>query len=155
VLGRLSMWRAYGVGTGIAIVMNPAVFQSASDALQAFSIPVIYANADEVQNEFQAIVSGVVSAEARLAKLPAEQVLGIVWNMLEYCSLGLKHPAFTEELEWRVVHCPTLRPTDRVKSSVEVIRGFPQTVYKVPLEDIPEEGFEGASIPSLIDSVII
>jgi len=39
--GRLSMWRAYGGQTGVALVLNGAVMFSESDALGAYSSPVV------------------------------------------------------------------------------------------------------------------
>jgi hypothetical protein len=36
-----------------------------------------------------------------------------------------------------------------------VIGGIPQPIYKIPLKDIPEEGFVGAEIPALIERIII
>ena len=38
---------------------------------------------------------------------------------------------------------------------VTTINGIPQTVYKIPLLNIPEEGFLNAEIPELIDRIII
>jgi len=32
---------------------------------------------------------------------------------------------------------------------------MPQPIYKIPLRNIPEEGFVGAEIPELIDRIII
>jgi hypothetical protein len=42
-----------------------------------------------------------------------------------------------------------------LRRDVEVVRGIPQPVYKIPLKNIPEEGFTGATIPELLDRVII
>lgn len=154
-LGRLSMWRSYGVGTGIAIVLNTEAFHSSSAALKIFSLPVCYATQEAVVGEFKRIVSAVVEMEPLLRELPEERLGWYIWSMLEYFSVGLKHPGFSEEQEWRVVHSPLLYPSDRMKSSVEVIRGVPQTVYKAPLADVPDEGFVGASIPRLINRVIV
>lgn len=41
-IGRLSMWRAYGGTTGVAIVMNNGPFLRPSEALGAYTSPVAY-----------------------------------------------------------------------------------------------------------------
>ena len=40
-------------------------------------------------------------------------------------------------------------------TEIESIDGVPQEVCKIPLKDFPEEGFTGASIPRLVDRIII
>ena len=36
-----------------------------------------------------------------------------------------------------------------------MIGGTPQLIYKIPLQNVPEEGFHGVEIPELIDRIII
>ena len=36
-----------------------------------------------------------------------------------------------------------------------MISGVPQPVYKIPLNDLPDEGLVGLRIPELVDRVII
>ena len=69
--------------------------------------------------------------------------------------LCVKHPGFKEEREWRVVYNPTEQVSTHVASSIEVINGVPQEVFKIPLQDIPEENFYGATVPEFIHKVII
>jgi hypothetical protein len=38
---------------------------------------------------------------------------------------------------------------------IQVIAGTPQPIYKIPLKDIPDEGFVGVEIPALLDRIII
>ena len=40
--GRLSMWRAYGGNSGVAIVLKPDIFHSLTENLNAESFPVFY-----------------------------------------------------------------------------------------------------------------
>jgi hypothetical protein len=154
-IGRLSMWRAYGHGTGIALVLNPDAFHSSSDALNTFSYPVCYLGNGAAIEEFKKIVANVVNEEAFLRTQSEEAIQFQVWSMLEYFSVCMKHPGFGEEREWRVIHRPQRSPSLRVTSSVEILGGVPQKVYQLPLRDIPEEGLIGASIPLLIERVIV
>jgi hypothetical protein len=42
-----------------------------------------------------------------------------------------------------------------LEKELQVINGVPQTIYKIPLKDIPAIGLTGMEIPSLIHRVII
>jgi hypothetical protein len=154
-LGRLSMWRAYGGSTGVAVVLNNAAFLSPSDALRAYTSPVIYAKPDEFEPYFAQLVGTISSSRELLLRLGSESVKGYLFDAFRYAALSTKHPGFREEREWRVIHSPSYEPSDRLERSIEVVRGTPQFVYKIPLADIPEEDFYGASPPDLIDHIII
>jgi hypothetical protein len=57
--GRLSMWRAYGGATGVAIIMNGAAMFSPSNALRAYSSPVFYADERAFAEEFMRTANGI------------------------------------------------------------------------------------------------
>lgn len=78
-----------------------------------------------------------------------------VTNALHFAILSLKHPGFREEREWRVIHSPSLMPSPRIRYDIETINGVPQRVYKLPLMNFPEEGLIGATLPELIEEIII
>jgi hypothetical protein len=75
--------------------------------------------------------------------------------MLRAAMLCTKHPGFHEEREWRVFHSPAMEPSDKLIKEVRTIAGIPQTIYKVPLRNFPEEGFTGLAIPEFLDRIII
>lgn len=58
-LGRLSMWRAYGVTTGVALVMNNSAFLTPNDVLKAYASPVAYCDDDKFTEEFAKVVNNV------------------------------------------------------------------------------------------------
>lgn len=72
-----------------------------------------------------------------------------------FAGLCTKHPGYVEEKEYRVVHCPRLHPSTRLIKAVEIIGGAPQIVYKIPLQNIPDEGLTGVELPELLDRLII
>ena len=45
-----------------------------------------------------------------------------------------KHEGFQEEREWRVIYAPQRSPSSLMESSLEVIGGIPQIIYKLPLD---------------------
>jgi hypothetical protein len=87
-----------------------------------------------------------------LGKQPVFNWIFEVFKNIVFC---VKHPGFKEEREWRVIYNPVYSKSEHIKSSIEVIAGIPQKVYKIPLKDIPDANFAGASIPDFIDRIII
>lgn len=145
VIGRLSMWRAYGQPNGVALIFNAAAFHNSSDAVQTYSHPVFYFSDEQVKAVFTQVVHGVVMEDV-VAAMSKDDLKNYVYNMLETFSLGLKHPGFREELEWRVVHRPGAAASDRVSCSVQSVRGVPQRVYSLPLANVEEEDLHGVAI---------
>src|SRR5690606_28877157 len=66
--GRLSMWRAYGRGTGVAIVMNSAPFLGGSDVLKAYTSPVAYLSDETFVEEFAKVVDNVEANRGFIAR---------------------------------------------------------------------------------------
>ncbi len=154
-LGRLSMWRAYASGTGVALVLNPGVFFTPSDALHAYTSPVAYMSQDEFRVEFEALTTGLIREIAFLRTLTRDQILGHVFAIFRAAVLCTKHPGFAEEREWRIIYSPQYARSDRIIKEILPVGGVPQPVCKIPLEDIPEEGLVGASLAGLLNRIII
>lgn len=154
-LGRLSMWRAYGEATGVALVINNTAFLSDSNALKAASSPVAYLSDEQFEQEFARVADAILEGSNFLRTLDPQHLRNWVFHMFRFAAVCTKHPGFKEELEWRVVYNPHIDRSDRLIREIKVIGGTPQPVYKIPLKNIAEEGFVGAEIPELIDRIII
>jgi len=153
--GRLSMWRAYGKNTGVALVVNPDVMLSETDALHTYTYPVWYGTEREAQDMFKEVVDGIVANESKLKSMTAQEATAHAFHMFHSFALCLKHRGFEEEREWRIIHRPKMQPSERVTPRTVSIGGVPQRIYEVPLADVPQEGLVGLSIPSLINRVIV
>ncbi|HEY4218043.1 MAG TPA: DUF2971 domain-containing protein [Gemmatimonadaceae bacterium] len=153
--GRLSMWRAYGGRTGVAIVFNGTAIFGASNAIGAYSSPVFYGDAEAFAHEFRSVASNLEASLHSVEHLGREFVKNAVLQMLRFAALSTKHPSFEEELEWRVIACPTIHETPRLQKSIEVVRGTPQMVLKLPLRNAPEQNLVGLEPSELIDRIII
>jgi hypothetical protein len=46
-------------------------------------------------------------------------------------------------------------PSVLLLSSVEIVRGMPQTVLKIDLQDHPDRGLTGLALPTLLNRIII
>ena len=153
--GRLSMWRAYGGKTGVALVLNGAVMFSKSNALNVFSSPVAYLNPAAFAAYFEKIALNMESEIEHIRSLGRETVSAIAFNMLRFAVLCTKHPGFHEEREWRVIASPRMHPTDHATLAIEVVGGTPQAVLKLDLDNQPDKGLVGLAIPELLDRIII
>lgn len=153
--GRLSMWRAYGGNTNVALVMNNGPFLRESSATNAFTSPVFYGDPENFVKEFKKVVDILEQEISTARQLGGDAVLRIFQNVFHFTALSTKHPGFAEEREWRVILSPTMFPSDKVGFDLEVVNGVPQRVYKFPLVDYPDESFVGATLPNLLEKIII
>jgi hypothetical protein len=101
------------------------------------------------------VVRGIQQELPFLEQQEKDVIRNAVFIMLRFAVLCTKHPGFSEEREWRVVASPTIYSPPRLVTGVEVVRGVPQKVVKVKLENAPEEGLVGLALPELLDRIII
>jgi Protein of unknown function (DUF2971) len=155
VNGRLSMWRAYGQGSGVAIVIDPAPIFSETNLLHVYAQPVLYKLPKELSVEFEVVASQIKAAEANLRPLGQEITILQLFQMLRFAAMCTKHPGFSEEREWRLIYAPAHDSSPLIESEIVSVGGVPQLVHKLPLRDFPDEGFVGAAIPSLVNRIIV
>jgi hypothetical protein len=153
--GRLSMWRAYSDMTGVAFVMNTAPFFKPSQALKAYTSPVAYLIDKNFEAEFQLVLDNIVREQDFIETQDRKTITSIVFLAFKFAALCTKHLGFEEEKEWRIVYSPSMEKSPHLIKDVKVIKGIPQPIYKVPLQDIPDEGLTGIEIPFLLDRIII
>lgn len=79
---------------------------------------------------------------------------GIVQGVLAL-MLCLKHPAFHEEREWRVVYRPGFEASEYMQSRIVTIRGTEQLIYELPLRDDPKLGIFGIKPKDLLERAIV
>ena len=153
--GRLSMWRAYSESTGVALVVNKTLLLSESAPLKIATSPVAYLDDTNFRIEFERVVDRIGANTDFLRTFGREAIVRSVFNAFKFAALCTKHPGFIEEKEWRVIYMPTMAKSEHLGKDIEVIRGTPQPVYKIPLKNIPEEGLVGIEIPEILDRIII
>ena len=154
-LGRLSMWRAYGKGYGVALVFFNGPFLRPSDALKAYTSPVAYMDFNKAEESLWEIVRNIDKEKSLLCSFGREGIKRTFFEVFKNAALCVKHLGFAEEKEWRVVYTPRLHDSSRLIPAIELINGMPQQVYKIPLKNVQDENFYGATIPELLDRIII
>lgn len=152
-IGRLSMWRAYAQSNGCAIVLNAEPFYRVSDALGTYTFPVCYKSEEEANDMFRSIVHNITNKVDLLKTLG--ELDGFVFQMLEYHATCLKHPAFEEEHEWRIIHRPQQNFNDRMKPEFTSVRGVVQKLFKLPLLNIPEENLVGIEPTEIVEQLLL
>jgi len=154
-IGRLSMWRAYGGDFPVALVFNNGPFMRDTDAFRAYTYPVEYHDLDHVRTRLSEIEAKMRSHEDVIHHLGFSGTVDWVFEAIKILILCTKHPGFREEREWRVVYTPVMETSHHVKEDIVTINGVPQQIYKIPLQDIPEENFYGATVADFIDRILI
>lgn len=155
LIGRLSMWRAYGGPVGVAIVVNSGPFLRPSDALQAYTSPVAYLNEMQFSAEYEKLLEGFESNIELIDQLDENQLLGRMFEVFRMAVLCTKHPGFAEEREWRIIYSPSLHESARIIPDIFSFNGVPQKIFKIPLKSVPEEGLFGIEVGQLVERIII
>ena len=154
IFGRLSMWRAYGRGSGVALVLNNKPLMSPTQATSILTGPVAYMLPAQMVNEFKRIADGLEKNLDYLKNRGREKTLNSILSMMETAAVSTKHPGFSEEREWRAISLARL-PMKRIEQTLETIGGIPQHVQSVRLQSVAEEGLIGLDLADLISRVII
>ncbi len=155
-VGRLSMWRAYSSGCGIALVIRGGpMIGPGSDALAPFTGPVEYADRRGFFERFGRFVEAMLAEGAYIEGLGHAEACRLLVGSYHFAALSTKHPGFAEEREWRMAFTPSLQPAGDLRRSVEICRDAPQVVYKLPLAR--REGADGAStaLADILEALII
>ena len=155
--GRLSMWRAFGgqPRARVAFVINIPLGIASNQALNAILNPVAYFTDAEVTTELNSVVTNIRSNRDFVGKLGRQFLVQNIFSLLVMGTVCLKHEGFAEEKEWRIVYFPRRAPSPLIESSIEVVAGVPQHVYKIPLENNSSAGISGLGLTELLDHVIV
>ncbi|HPE30897.1 MAG TPA: DUF2971 domain-containing protein [Parvularculaceae bacterium] len=157
-IGRLSMWRAYGNKSGsVAIVVDGSPFLSSSqgEEIGAFTLPIDYLDATEVENVISKLASKLIENSDAIRDVPEDKVVWQITVSLLMRALSNKHPGFKEELEWRIVYNELFGKGKILKQEVESINGVPQLVNKLPVADYANYGLQGTLLHQIVDRIII
>ena len=137
------------------VAPRPTVDFGKNMTLGAELSPVTYFTEGEFASELNAVVANIAANQEFLQSIDPAMLQAQLHAMLVSAMVCLKHEGFHEEREWRVIHSPARHPGEHIHSSIEVIGGLPQRVYKVPLRSDTEAGLTGLNPSEMIDRIII
>lgn len=152
--GRLSMWRGYGKGTGIALVLKKDIFYSEYDAIDITTSPVAYLNKDDIKDKFISLVTDLEENKQKIdfKNIQRDDLHDFLIEWLEILILSIKHPAFCEEKEWRVM---SFENAKGIKKDIIDLNGMPQPVQKIPLSEKLQTDGDEFSVNEILDHIII
>jgi hypothetical protein len=156
--GRLSMWRAYGRKSAKAALIFKFPFGKVLTAHQRelLVIPVLYGSHFDLLAYMDEVVNNINTNRDRLKTLPGEEIERLLAITLITTAIALKHPAFKEELEWRIVHIPQFYTgATTYAPEIEIINDVPQQVYKIYLDDDLPHQNQGIDLEDILQAIMI
>jgi hypothetical protein len=154
--GRLSMWRAFGGGTGrVGIVLKIPWVSQVTIPLSLLFSPVAYLAEQSVKDVMQRVIENITQECVFLRSVGRDELVRTVFNMLMAGVVCLKHPGFLEEREWRAIYFPKRWPSSLMQSATTVLGGIPQVVYKIPLDERVSERLADIDFARIFDRLIV
>lgn len=153
--GRLSMWRAYGGSSGVAILLKPAPFFMEARALGVAASPVAYFEPEAFGSQMMDLAVRISTDSAFLRESFGNDFHTTMWHVIRMGVLCAKHPGFQEEREWRVTHTAGIDHNGGLVGELETVKGIPQLVLKLKLEDLPDQGLQGLALKSSLHKIIL
>lgn len=154
--GRLSMWRAYGRRSGVALLLNNTAFTADTTEMHVFSSPVFYKDIDAFVGWFTEWANKIIAAEKDLKSLEPDKIKNLFFLVFRSFALCTKHPGFAEEKEWRIFYSATFGgQSEWIEPSIEIVNGTPQRLMRLHLKDAPAKGIIGVAPHTLLNGVII
>jgi len=147
VHGRLSMWRAYGLNRGVALLLNPNVVFNA-DMQGVFSSPVAYLREPEFIRKLAEVNQAVEQQPSYIGSLGPAQIERAIVNMLQFAAICAKHPGFSDEREWRIIHTPWFGDAPNLISHRTTVGGKEQDILRLPFGEL-------FTVDSLIQKIIV
>lgn len=155
-LGKLSLWRGYGGRAGVAFVVDGIPFLKRTKGLHLKSMPVIYAAKEYSVQLLKSIRTGIHQNKGKFfIDLGFEGARDALVEALQLITISLKHPAFAEEREWRIIATRNDASLNFGEVDTVTIGEVPQQIIRVPLRDAEEYGLTGLSPNELIKLVIV
>ncbi len=155
-MGLLSMWRAYGGEANVCLAFNVDAFANGQDAYDVNIAPVDYRGLLGVRQEIERIRDAMVEHREDLKKIDPNAISFNMKYALDIMLLSTKHPGFAEEKEWRLIYRPPAPPQQPgVPSKIVCVNGIVQSVFYLPMKDIPEKNLLKANLNEILDSIII
>ena len=129
--GRLSMWRGYGREVPVRLLFKASELSADSPDPGAPVVHILY-GPNAVAEELVSIANGFEQARLHEDNISDADVNEAVLRFVIIGSLSIKHPCFSEEAEWRMIHNPQLRPSESVfKTGANALRGRIEVVRKL------------------------
>ncbi len=150
------MWRAFGgTATRIGIVLSVPYSSLSTLALNLTFSPVAYLSESPAHKVLEDVIENVRANRDLLRMIGRDALVRLVFMAILSGVLCLKHEGFHEEREWRAIYAPKRWPSPLIESSIEVVAGVPQVIYKVPLDASVSDQIADLDFTQIFDHLII
>ena len=154
-LGRLSLWREYGGNAGVALCLNPLVLEEDTSDLSVFHSPVAYGSTEKMKSHINQLSEAIEAAKEDFALVSRDYVKNSLFNAIKYAAVSYKHAGFAEEQEWRMIYSLDEGLSDRVRHVPVSVRGVPQIVCQVPLQNADGLNMPQLDIGNIFERILI
>lgn len=135
-IGKLSMWRAYGGNSGVAIIFKQDFFSKLNTSCGLDFSSVAYLNPDQLKQEIGHLTTTISNNAEQIKALSTKELSFYLFNILRFSALCNKHVGFDEEKEWRLIAIASQNiKNDLISQEIETISGIPQNVLKIKLKE--------------------
>jgi len=155
VLGRLSMWRAYGGRAGVALCLNTKILDAQTAELGVFHSPVLYGSDAVMRAQVLVLLDRLAAIQPDLKNAGRDAVTQYLSNLIRFAVLSFKHPGFEEEREWRMIYNLDQRFSPHLEHEAVSVNGVPQVVCQVPLSNKDGLNMPELGIENVFDRIII
>lgn len=135
-IGKLSMWRAYGGNSGVAIIFKQDFFNKLNAYYGLDFSSVAYLNTDQLKQEISHLTTTISINAEQIKTLSTKALSFYLFNIFRFSALCNKHVGFDEEKEWRLIAVASQNiKNDLISQEIETISGIPQNILKVRLKE--------------------
>jgi len=116
---------------------------------------VAYLSPAKFVEEYAQVARNIIDNIGYLQEQGRDHVFAYLFAAYRHAIICTKHPSFYEEREWRIIYQPTFQQSSRILPDRVTLAGAPQRIFKIPMKDVPDEGFYGATLPDLFQKLLI
>ena len=153
--GRLSMWRAYGGGAGIAMVLKTDGMWIDPAPAGLRLLRVHYIGLCELKQHLSDLADRIRAERNAVAEFGSAELKKFLLNRYILIAATLKHSGFAEEAEWRVVHNGMYGVPNFMTEEVQSVRGIPQVIKRLHIGGADSNPKSIVNISDIIDRIII
>jgi hypothetical protein len=117
--------------------------------------PVAYLKETQVAEQLVRVTESIRANQEFLQTIDRAVLLATAYWTLLSAVVSLKHEAFSEELEWRVIYAPNRAASELIDYKTEVIGGVPQMICKLPLDATRSPAIASLDVAQIFERLII
>ncbi len=147
--GELCMWDRYGRKDGVCIVLNKEPIINGPGHIPLFVSSVGYFTIEKLINHIENLTRSITNNYFMIDKLSQKEIINYLYFIFYFAVVGIKHPSFHDENEWRLIYSPEQAGTlgDYVPIKIESTKNQEsKAVAKFPIDTKKQFGPKGVGM---------